>query len=396
MTNLQNAILEASNNDLISYSEASSMLNAIMEAGKSIIEMINSIDGLKSLKPASSEDIKEAEDELGLKFSSEYVQYTKKFGAISFYGTELTGVGVPKGLNVVNRTKSERNMNKSFPSDCYVIENGDEVVVVSDSSGKIYKIAGNQKKMIHPSLSAYINECISRKAVKESYNFFESVRDTRKPVAYFNKFISYEENRIKEKSDKLDKCDSKDAAMRVASSLFLFQMNLLIASFSKGESKSDLKSIYHDCVTTAMRMKNLTYEDALRLVSLAIILDATDDFELVYNHFKDIFSSDKLLKGVSSYAITGYASWSGSYKFPAIFSGIDDIINANSKEAKEKAILSYLGTWYDNNEDSSWYNTLNSGNNTYYGYWSFESGALAIIFGLNTSKLSSNEYFPKI
>lgn len=174
MTNLQNAILEASNNDLISYSEASSMLNTIMEAGKSIIEIINSIDGLKSLKPASSEDIKAAEDELGLKFSSEYVQYTKKFGAISFYGTELTGVGVPKGLNVVNRTKSERNMNESFPSDCYVIENGDEVVVVSDSSGKIYKVAGNQKKMIHPSLSSYIDECISRKAVKESCDFFES------------------------------------------------------------------------------------------------------------------------------------------------------------------------------------------------------------------------------
>lgn len=396
MTSLQNAILEASNSDLITVSEASKMLNTIMEAGKSIIESINSIDGLKTLKPASSEDIASAENELGLKFSSEYIQYTKKFGAISFYGTEWTGVVPQKGYSVVGRTKSERGINDSFPSDCYVIENSDEVVIVSDSSGKIYKIAGNQKKLIHPSLSAYLNECISRKAIKESYNFFESVRDTRKPVSYFNKFISYEENRIKEKSDKLDKCDSKDSAMRVASSLFLFQMNLLIASFSKGESKSDLKSIYHDCVTTAMRMKTLTYEDALRLASFAIMLDDTDDFELVYDHFKDVFSSDKLLKGLSSYAITGSASWSGSYKFSAIFSGIDAIINAGSKDEKEKAMLSYLGTWYDNNEDSSWYNTLNSGNNTYYGYWSFESGALAIIFGLNMSKLSSNEYFPKI
>lgn len=174
MTNLQNAILEASNNDLISYFEASTMLNTIMEAGKSIIEAINSIDGLKTLKPASAKDIKAAEEELGVEFSSEYIQYTKKFGAISFYGTEWTGVVPQKGYSVVSHTKSERSMNDSFPSNCYVIENGDEVVIISDSSGKIYKIAGNQKKVIHPSLSAYLDECISRKAVKESYDFFES------------------------------------------------------------------------------------------------------------------------------------------------------------------------------------------------------------------------------
>lgn len=395
MTNLQNAILEASNNDLISYSEASNMLNLIMEAGKSIIEVINSIDKLKTFKPASSEDIASAENELGIKFASDYKEYLSKFGAVIGDGIELTGIAKSAHRDVVKVTKECWDLNDKVPHNMYVIEDSgiDGIVIWQDKSGKVYQSEPSSKpKKIASSLSDYINS----HSVTESYNFFESVRDTRKPVAYFNKFISYEENRIKEKSDKLDKCDSKDAAMRVASSLFLFQMNLLIASFSKGESKSDLKSIYHDCVTTAMRMKNLTYEDALRLVSLAIMLDAIDDFELVYDHFKDVFSSDKLLKGVSSYAITGSASWNGNYKFPAIFSGIDDIINADSKEAKEKAMLSYLGTWYDNNENSSWYNTLNSGNNTYYGYWSFESGALAIIFGLNTSKLSSNEYFPNI
>ena len=395
MTNLQNTILEASNNDLISYSEASNMLNTIMEAGKSIIEVINSIDKLKTFKPASSEDISSAENELGLKFASEYKEYLSKFGAVMGDGIDLTGIAKSAHRDVVKVTKKCWDLNDKVPHSMYVIEDSgvDGIVVWQDKSGKVYQSdASSKPKKIASSLSDYI----SSHNVTESYNFFESVRDTRKPVAYFNKFISYEENRIKEKSDKLDKCDSKDAAMRVASSLFLFQMNLLIASFSNGESKSDLKSIYHDCVTTAMRMKNLTYEDALRLASLSIMLDATDDFELVYDRFKDVFSSDKLLNGVSSYAITGSASWSGSYKFPAIFSGIDDIINADNKEAKEKAMLSYLGTWYDNNENSSWYNTLNSGNNTYYGYWSFESGALAIIFGLNTSKLLNNEYFPKI
>ena len=395
MTNLQHTILEASNNDLISYFEASKMLNAIMEAGKSIIDVINSIDGLKTFKPASSEDITSAENELGLSFASEYKEYLSKFGAVMGDGIDLTGVAKSAHRDVIKVTKKCWDLNDKVPHTMYAIENSgvDGIVVWQDKSGKVYQSdASSKPKKIASSLSEYI----SSHSMTDSYDFFESVRDTRKPVAYFNKFISYEENRIKEKSDKLDKCDSKDAAMRVASSLFLFQMNLLIASFSKGESKSDLKSVYHDCTTTAMRMKTLTYEDALRLVSFAIMLDATDDFELVYDHFKDVFSADKLLKGLSTYAVTGSASWSGSYKFPAIFSGIDDIINANSKDEKEKAVLSYLGTWYDNNEDSSWYNTLNSGNNTYYGYWSFESGALAIIFGLNTSKLSSNEYFPKI
>ncbi|MGX7096015.1 SMI1/KNR4 family protein [Gemella bergeri] len=58
-------------------------------------EFIKKIENLYTAKGATEEQIIAAEKDLNLTFPVEYREYLKEFGAISFYGTELTGLMEP-------------------------------------------------------------------------------------------------------------------------------------------------------------------------------------------------------------------------------------------------------------------------------------------------------------
>lgn len=124
-----------------------------------IIQIINQLPDLLYIGGASPSAIKQAEDSLGLKFASEYKKYLQEFGAISFSGTELTGLTKSKHANVVSLTMQEWEMNSSIPHKMYVIENlGIEGVFIwQDKSGSIYQSSPNRSpRKIYGSLSEYI------------------------------------------------------------------------------------------------------------------------------------------------------------------------------------------------------------------------------------------------
>lgn len=222
------------------------------------------------------------------------------------------------------------------------------------------------------------------------------MRDTRKTEAYFDAYIEYEKERIQKKVKKLEQCDDEVKAQRISDSLFLYQMNLLIASFSKGVEKTILTELFQDCCRTAQRMSALTYEDALRMASFSVILQCQGEFQKAAKRFGDVFEEDRLLKGLYSFAVSGTAVWEGEYRFPSVYADMEDVLEATEKRKKEKALLCYLSGWYNRNRESAWYGTLNSTNDVYYGYWSFESAAMSVIYGLDQEYLAQNEYFPKL
>lgn len=223
-----------------------------------------------------------------------------------------------------------------------------------------------------------------------------TMRDTRKTEAYFEDYIAYEQERIRKKTEKLTQCDDEAKAQRISSSLFLYQINLLIASFSKGEDETALTMLFQNCCCTAQKMTTLTYEDALRMVSFSVMLKCPTEFSKVAEQFSEVFEKDRLLKGLRSFAVSGTAVWEGEYRFPSVYVGIENVLAAQEKQEKEKALLSYLSGWYGRNKESAWYGTLNSANDVYYGYWSFESAAMAVIYELDQKYLAQNEYFPKL
>lgn len=128
---------------------------------KDIIQTINNLENMRFIKPASIEQIIEAEKELGVNFADDYIKYVKKYGVISAKGIELTGVTSYKRLSVVFITKKERNINPNIPANMYVIENTaiDGLITLQDETGKVYTITPNETpKLSYNSLSEYIEK----------------------------------------------------------------------------------------------------------------------------------------------------------------------------------------------------------------------------------------------
>lgn len=220
------------------------------------------------------------------------------------------------------------------------------------------------------------------------------MRDTRKSASYFESYLQYEKGRIEGRIEKLELCDDVEKRTRISDNLFLNRMNVLIASFSYGATQRELAKLYQSACSTAEKLRSLTYADALTLASFAVILDDKVAIQPLFQKFHTVFEGDKLLAGLQSYIETGQAMWNGNYRFPAPYAGLDAVISASDQKSKENALLAYLDGWYAQCDDCAWYDTVNSSSNVYYGYWSFESAAIAKIFNLNINACSQNPYFP--
>ena len=106
-----------------------------------IIELIKEKTDLITYSPVTLECINEAEKNLQVTFSKEYVEYVTTFGVVIFEGHELTGICDGKRLDVVHNTVEQRRLNPFVPSNWYVIEclDIDGVVIWQDEAGKVYQ-----------------------------------------------------------------------------------------------------------------------------------------------------------------------------------------------------------------------------------------------------------------
>lgn len=130
-----------------------------------LTDKINSIPNLLSTGGCTNEQISEAEKKLNLTFPEDFIEYTKNYGVISFFGTELTGLNVDGYLNVVDATLQEQKNNNNFPENYFVLENLyiDGILAVSDESGKVYSLQYDKKELLCNSFSEYLDLCIKRK-----------------------------------------------------------------------------------------------------------------------------------------------------------------------------------------------------------------------------------------
>ena len=106
-----------------------------------IVSEIKKMEGVLSLNPAKSDIISSAENQLDLKFSDEYKEYTSTYGAISINGTEYTGVVDDINLNVVMVTRSARAITTNIPIDWYVVMDShiDGIIIWQNHNGIIYQ-----------------------------------------------------------------------------------------------------------------------------------------------------------------------------------------------------------------------------------------------------------------
>lgn len=165
------------------------------------------------------------------------------------------------------------------------------------------------------------------------------MRDRRKTAAYFEAYIACEKGRLEKKLEKVKACTDREQAARVWNSIFLYRMNLLLASFSAGADRDELKELYEAACEAACRISSLSYGDALVLSCFSVMLGSFSAMKPVAGLFESVFTMDKLLGGLRSYPESGHAVWQGEYRFPEVYGALDAVLEAGTKEAGEKALL---------------------------------------------------------
>ena len=127
----------------------------------SIVNIIQSQNGLVHGKPATPKMIEDAEKTLSVYFAEDYKQYVKEFGVATFEGHNLTGISPGYRLDVTVMTNDLREIYPSVPQDCYVIEDAyiDGIVIWQNQKGVIFQATLDSYPIrIANSLAEYIQD----------------------------------------------------------------------------------------------------------------------------------------------------------------------------------------------------------------------------------------------
>lgn len=109
--------------------------------------------------PVDDRQIMDAENTLKVKFSNDYKEYVRSFGAATVNHIELTGICKSERLNVVSVTQHARSCYKNFPQDAYVIEDLliDHVFIIQNESGNVFCYGpSDDGKKVSASLVSYL------------------------------------------------------------------------------------------------------------------------------------------------------------------------------------------------------------------------------------------------
>lgn len=216
------------------------------------------------------------------------------------------------------------------------------------------------------------------------------MRDKRKDKEYYRAYLDYQYSRIEKKSAKLAESEG-EKRQRVLVSLTGYEIDLLKAEFSCGASKENLKTLLIRAMSVISENADVTFDDLLTLLSLAVMLDAGNDAKKLIDSKADFISKDRLLSFLSTYIKNGKREWNQSVSLRKEYDALNNVFASGDKEA---ALNEYLERWYGAHSNYAWYNSHLRDTDTYCGYWSFEAGAVAEILKLDLKKLSMLEYFP--
>lgn len=218
------------------------------------------------------------------------------------------------------------------------------------------------------------------------------IRDSRKDAKYFEDYIAYQRTRISKKKEKLASCgEDEQKAERVRLSFLKYLLDMIYALFSSGENEDAIAPVLADALDTASEMETVDYESLMNLLSIAIFVGKEEETHHLIQMHEDEIRKDKLLNCFATYCEDGSVLWDREFQVKEVFDCLDGL---GASSDKTRVISNYLLDWYDAHSYTAWHDSHKGKNDTYVGYWSFESAALAKIFGADDQKLSAFVYYP--
>ena len=171
---------------------------------------------------------------------------------------------------------------------------------------------------------------------------------------------------------------------------------ILISKYSAGYPVLELIPDYLQGVQFIKKGWNADagYVTMLWYLSIGVMLECHKELQQLSILLKEHSVKDKLFSFLVNNT-QDYASEKLLWTTP--YAGLIEVIEF-AKTNKEKAVerlQKYLKKeWYKGHSDCGWYNDHKSKWGVHFGYWSFESGALVKILGLDDSSLQGLPYYP--
>ena len=197
------------------------------------------------------------------------------------------------------------------------------------------------------------------------------MRDQIKDREYFNEFLQEEQARITRFSDKL---------------------GILTARYSRGDELSALEGEYAELLKSWGEVwEPDNYNKNLKMISLGVLFEG--DIVLA-KETKAMLDAANIDDWLLSFLLCSWTDIEMENKdvdliFPKDFSLLQKVVLTHNRR---ESLQEYLSCWY--REDCGCYEAHKSSQKIYYGYWSFEAGAVAKILNIDDTGMEHVPYYP--
>lgn len=231
-------------------------------------------------------------------------------------------------------------------------------------------------------------------------------RDTIFIEEKINELIKFNEMMIKEWLQELDQLNQginpykrpiEEVIRLTKEDISIYQEKKMIATYTAGYSIERFKEEYLKYVDSLIPVwhSNSGYDAMLWSLSIGILLEID---EVTFDKLVDLVKKDDPEDYLIDYLIKSrHPEWTIriNYNFPRPYGFTRKIIEQENSEKAVALLKEYLTKkWYQGCREEGWYDLHKENIDNYYGYWSFESGALCKLKGLDYKELEGLSYFP--
>lgn len=182
--------------------------------------------------------------------------------------------------------------------------------------------------------------------------------------------------------------------------ILMYEYDNLLATYSMGGDINKISPMYKNIISLMeiAWKKESDYFLLLGMTSIGIMIDTSNDiFDKLIHIVKENDLNDFLVDYLIQYKEPNRCIETNNFYFDVPYRNIQDILE-KFQINKEEAILrmkKYLTKeWYRGHSNYGWHNIHKINIYAYSGYWSFESGAIVKILGLDDNCLKDCTYYP--
>ena len=138
------------------------------------------------------------------------------------------------------------------------------------------------------------------------------------------------------------------------------------------------------------------YIELVRILSLGVLLRIDKkQIELLETKIRQEKLNDYFVNFLLKAIDKEWDMTTQKFVFPNLYESVKPIIEAEDAQESLFLLKDYLeNKWYQIHSETAWHNSHLSKQNTYYGYWAYEAGAVAKILDLDDEALKEQRYYP--